>query len=216
MTENFYHYPDDTVFHGSSEYPDGYLFSYARALTTENEKILKLKERLNGYYVNGLASVEHPFMTAILTCVGLEVLGQVFLGFDSEGKTIQSNTILIYEMLDQQLQQPLSTTFKSNYNLNRNPQGQTTDYTISFSSYAHILRKGLRNSFTHNYRSLGVFLGEGEIIDVHENEGFMVVNPTLFKQQFNACYENCFSQAISNSIPSYRQNALRYFELLIR
>jgi hypothetical protein len=90
IAENFYHNPDDTVFHGSSEYPDGYLFSYARALTTENEKILKLKERLNGYYVNGLASVEHPFMTAILTCVGLEVLGQVFLGFDSEGKTIET------------------------------------------------------------------------------------------------------------------------------
>jgi hypothetical protein len=113
-------------------------------------------------------------------------------------------------MLDQKLQQPLSTTFRSNYNLNRNPHGQTRDYTNSFSSYAHILRKGLRNSFTHNYRSLGVFLGGGEIIDVHENEGFMVVNPTLFKQQFNSCYENCFNQAISNSNPYYRQNALKY------
>jgi len=121
MEENFFHYPDDTIFHGTDT-AQGYTFKEARALTDDDEKIFKLKTRLSGYYINGLLSIPHSFMIAIMTCVGIEVLGQVVLGYQDSGKTMKKNTIDIYKMLDQTLNNTLSNNFKTNYDKNR---GQT-------------------------------------------------------------------------------------------
>jgi hypothetical protein len=211
MPENFFHYPDETIFHATET--DGFTFKEARIIIDEQEKILKLKRRLTDYYINGLISIPHSFMMAIMTCVGIEVLGQIILGCDSGGESIAENTISVYKMLDTKLNNPLTQKFKTNYARNRNILiGQTKD----FSTYAHILRKGLRNAFTHNYRSLGVFLGGDELITINDDEGFIIVNHVLFRNMFIELYEDCFNKIISNSSSNYRQNALKYFELLIK
>ena len=95
-------------------------------------------------------------MIAIITCLGIEVLGQVIFGYDQKGESIQAYTILVYQMLDQKLNDALSEKFKTNYARNREINLNDAN---SYTNYAHVLRKGLRNAFTHNYRSLGVFLG---------------------------------------------------------
>ena len=95
MTEDFYHYQDDTIFHGVAGNPKGFSFADCRALTDDNEKLKRLQERLTGFYISGLTGISHPFTTAILTCVGIEVLGQVILGFDSKGHTVDSHTIQV-------------------------------------------------------------------------------------------------------------------------
>jgi hypothetical protein len=215
---SFFHLPDTTIFHGVPNLPQGYTFGECRALVDDEEKLRHLKERLTGYYVNGLIGVGHPFIAAIMTCVGLEVLGQVIFGFDSKGESIQTNTILIYEMLDSSLSQALSAKFKNNYNRNRNIAGVTNDLTSSFASYAHVIRKGLRNSFTHNYRSLGVFLDDAQSIYliINEDEGYVVLNPDVFKKSFVDCYEKCFAEIISGNNPGYRKEALKYFDLLLK
>jgi hypothetical protein len=205
MGEKSFHYPDDTVFHGTDT-AQGYTFREARTLIDDDEKILKLKTRLTGYYVNGLLSIPHSFMMAIMTCVGIEVLGQVVLGYKNTGETEKSNTISIYKMLDQVLTNALSDNFKINYDKNR---GQICAH--SFSTYADVLCTGFRNAFTHTYRSLGVFLGGNTLITINEDEGLIIVNHELFRKRFIECYEDCFDKIISNSPPIYRQNAFKIF-----
>jgi hypothetical protein len=209
-TEQFYHYPDEIIFHGG---PDsrGTLFLDCRAISNDDDKLSKLKERLTGYYINGLKDISHPFIMAIMTCVGIEVLGQVILGFDNYGETIRENTIKVYEMLSIEMATPVSTTFITNYNNRRNTN-------TSFPSYAHVIRKGLRNTLTHNYRSLGVFLDDTQerFMIVNEIVGCVVIHPHLFRERFIECFENSFNEIITNSNDDYRVNALRYFNWLIR
>jgi hypothetical protein len=218
MTENFFHYPDNTIFHGISENQQGFSFADSRTLTDDSEKISKLKRRLADYYLKGLSEMTNPFTIAILTCVGIEVLGQVVLGFNSEGETIENNTVKIYELLDPKMCDALSTNFKTNYNLKRNLPGLDNDKTSSFTSYARVVRRGLRNAFTHTYRSLGVVLSDSllSVMLVQDNDGLIIINPYLFRQKFIDTYENCFESAITNSNTNYRNNALKYFELLIK
>jgi hypothetical protein len=218
MTEHFYHYPDDTIFHGIEGNPKGFSFADCRLLTDDNQKIEKLKKRLDTYYINGLTDLNHPFTIAILTCVGIEVLGQVMLGFDNKGQTIESKTIQVYEMLDPKVAGQLSPTFKTSYNNNRNIPGQNIIFTDTFTSYAHIIRKGLRNSFTHTYRSLGVVLSDSlqEMMLVDENKGHIIINPYIFRQKYVDLYNKCFNNSLSNTVATYRQNALLYLDLLLR
>ena len=218
MAENFLHLPDSTIFHGVPGNPNGYSFGEARTLVDDDEKLKRLKERLDGYYINGLKEIDHPFIKAIMTCVGLEVLGQVVLGFDLKGESIEDLTIGIYEMLDPSLSQPLTNKFKDNYNKNRNVLGEAKDFAGSFTSYARVVRKGLRNSFTHNYRSLGIFLSDSQnnILEIVEDEGIIIINPEIFKQKYIDCYELCYSELILNQQTNYRSKALNYFHLLIR
>lgn len=218
MTENFFHYPDSTIFHGISENPNGFSFADSRALTDDSEKISKLKRRLADYYLNGLNEMTNPFTIAILTCVGIEVLGQVVLGFNADGETIENNTVKIYELLDPKMCDALSDDFKINYNLKRNLPGQNNDKTSSFTSYARVVRKGLRNAFTHTYRSLGVVLSDSlpSVMQVRDNDGLIIINPYQFRQRFIETYESCFEAAITSSNTDYRSNALKYFDLLIK
>ncbi|OFX21009.1 MAG: hypothetical protein A2033_11835 [Bacteroidetes bacterium GWA2_31_9] len=218
MAENYFNYPDETIFHGITDNSNGFTFLEARALAIDDEKLFKLKERLSCYYLTGLKELGNPFTIAVLTCMGIEVLGQVILGFNSKGDTIDSNTILIYEMLDSKMQDVLSPNFALNYNLRRNITGQNIDFTLDFTSYARVVRKGLRNAFTHTYRSLGVFLdaGQSDLLLIDENIGCLIINPIVFRERFLSVFEKTFSDLISNVNPIYRQNALIYFNLLIK
>jgi hypothetical protein len=218
MAENFFHYPDDTIFVGLADNPNGFSFLQSRALTNDNDKLEKLKARIVGYYVNGLNEMQHPFTVAILTCVGIEVLGQIILGFNTKGETIANNTISVYQMLDPKMKEPTSDLFKINYNLNRNEIGQNIDFVKDLPTYSHIIRKGLRNAFTHNYRSLGVLLDDGQqdVIVVDENKGTLIINPFVFRTKFLDCFHTRFTEILSNTHLEYRQNALKYFDLLIK
>jgi hypothetical protein len=211
MAENFFHYPDEIIFHANPT--NGVTFKEIRALNTDQDKLLSLQKRLTDYYINGLKSISHSFMMAIITCVGIEVLGQMTLGFEPNGDSIAAYTLNIYEMLDEKLKLPLSSKFKTAYASNT---GRDILSMNGFSNYAGVLRKGLRNAFTHNYRSLGVFLGGDELLSVYEDDGLIIVNHEMFKHRFINCFESCFEQILSNTNPAYRQQALKYFELLIK
>ncbi len=212
MAQQLFHTPDETYFYGS------YTFKEARILTDDNEKIEHLKTRFESYYVNGLMECTNPFTISILTCVGIEVLGQVLLGVDINGESIQANTILIYQMLSPELSKPLSSKFVTNYNLKRNVSGQSYNYANSFPSYANVLRKGLRNAFTHSYRPLGVFLDSGkqDLMVINEDEGYLAIDFDIFRKNFIICFNDSFSEILSNKNLIYKANALRYFDLLIK
>lgn len=218
MAELFFHYPDDTIFVGLPDNPNGFSFLESRALTDDNDKLKKLKDRIVGYYVNGLNEMKNPFTVAILSCIGIEVLGQIILGFDKKGETIAANTITVYQMLDPKMKEPTSDLFKMNYNLNRNEIGKNIDFAKDLPTYSHIIRKGLRNAFTHNYRSLGVLLDDKQqdVIIVDENKGTLIINPFVFRTKFLNCFQSRFTEIISNTQLNYKQNALKYFDLLIK
>lgn len=218
MAEHFFHYPDDTIFHPIEGESRGFTFADCRVLIDEDQKIKTLKKRLDTYYINGMTELNHPFTIAILTCVGIEVLGQVMLGFDSKGQTIEGNTIQVYEMIDAKIADHLSSNFKTNYNINRNLPGQNIIFTDTFTSYAHIIRKGLRNAFTHTYRSLGVVLSHSinDIILVEEDKGQIVLNPYTFREKFINLYNDCFSKVLLNTNIVYRLNSLKYLDLLLK
>lgn len=218
MAINFFHYPDSTIFHAIQENSQGFTFADSRAMTDDSEKIAKLKLRLTDYYFTGLNEMTNPFTIAILTCVGIEVLGQVVLGFDLKGETIEDNTVKIYEMFDPEMSAPLSSDFKLKYNINRNLPGENYDKTSGLTNYARVVRKGLRNAFTHTYRSLGVVLGDSgtSVMQVQDNGGYIIINPYLYREKFIEIFNHCFEAAITNSKPEYRSNALKYFELLIK
>ena len=62
-----------------------------------------------------LESLNHDFIKPIMTCIGIEVLGYIILGFDESGESKIENTIKIYQMLDPKLQEELSEVFFKNY-----------------------------------------------------------------------------------------------------
>ena len=51
---------------------------------------------------------------------------------------------------------------------------------------------------------------------IEEDEGCLIINPEIFKQCFISCYENCFAEILSNNNKNYKDNALGYFNLLIK
>ena len=53
-------------------------------------------------------------------------------------------------------------------------------------------------------------------METNEDEGYLVVNHLMFRERFIASFENAFAAVLSNSNVNYRQNALKYFELLIK
>ncbi|TCD28634.1 hypothetical protein EZ456_04390 [Pedobacter psychrodurus] len=215
--EEFFHYPDDVIFHGDDS--QGFTFLQARTLNDDNEKLRKLQIRLERYYLNGFKRSRHDFNISVMSCIGLEVLGQVMLGFDDKGKTVADKTLQVYKWLDPILEQQTSAVFRTNYNLKRNyPNPAGIDFAQGLLTYADIFRKGLRNSFSHTYRSLGVFLDDSltELVKVDEHEGLLVINGRMLKMALLREYREKFKSAINNTEPEHRQNALRYFELLIR
>jgi hypothetical protein len=188
-------------------------------LTSDDEKIKHLKERLAGYYVNSLQDITHPFIGCIMTCVGIEVIGQVILGFNAKGGSIDNNTLDVYKMLDPIISQSPSSTFKTNYNRNRNVVGTVfTDFAQDLPTYADLIRKGLRNSYTHNYRSLGVMLRDSQkdLVVEEAAEGILVVNPDMFRNSFIALYETCFSDMLAGHKPLYKAKAIEYINLLLK
>jgi hypothetical protein len=217
MAINFFHTNDDLIFHGDGETGAVFTFGECRNLTNDDDKIVRLKYRLKTYYIDALKEIHNPFVSSIMTCVGLEVLGQVFLGVNSDGETIESNTISMYQMLDPIMANPLANNFKTNYNTKRNQLGNNIDFTQSFPSYAHVVRKGLRNTFTHSYRSRGVYLDNDTtcLITINENEGTIIINPVLLKNQFLQIFTDLFDQTINSANPNYRQNLLLYWNILL-
>jgi len=216
---NKFHLPNKTIFHGVSGNPNGYSYEQARSLTSQKSKIDHLRLRLESYYISGLNNVNHPFLASILTCVGVEVLGQVMLGTDSNGESIQQNTIEIYKFLDPILSDPLTQKFKDEYNQRRAyPLIPTNNqFTSSFTCYAFVLRKGLRNSFTHNYRSMGVKLQHDLKVTVKVNErtGMLIVNPTLYRNAFKDLFNTMFDDIQNGNNQTNLQNALDYFDIII-
>jgi len=213
--ENFFAYSDDTIFHGIEGDSAGFTFGKFRDLKDDNEKIERLKKRLTSYYLDGLNELKNPFAMATLTTIGIEVLGQIMLGFDKKGETIDANTIKIYQKLDDKMGEILSSDFKSNYNRKRGSGTSGKDWTSGLTTYAHVVRKGYRNSFMHTYRSLGVFLDNDKpLIEVNEGEGCIFLNPRLFRHKFNEVCENCFKEALKEGADE-RKNAIEYVELLV-
>lgn len=210
MSENLYHYPCEIYFHG------GIRFDEARELVDNTSKIRHLKKRLEGYYLNGFSRIKNPFTIALMVCIGVEVIGQVFLGTNEEGETIPDNTLNIYKMLDDKLCEVISPAFAASYAVRRAAPGQPPG-TYSGMTYAGVLRKGLRNTFSHSYRSLGVFLDDHQdkMIVVNETDGLISINARLFRSSFKIIFRETFQEAMDESNTTYRDNAIQYFERLI-
>jgi hypothetical protein len=211
MAVKFFSLPDDTIFHGIPN-STGFTFRQTRALTDDTDKLKHLKERLDGYYINGLRDINHPFITAIMVCIGIEVLGQVVLGFKADGESDTPNTIEIYKLVNSSLSNSPNQTFKNGY---CNSRGLTA-YPNELSDYAHIVRSGLRNSFAHSYRSRGIALdaSQQQLLIEDDANGLLILNPDLFRTEFITLYEKCLNDAITSFNINYRQCALKYFDLL--
>lgn len=218
MALKYFHFPNSTIFHGAVGSFKKYTFKQARDLNNDTIKIKHLKLRLESYYLHGLKKTKDPFISAILTCVGIEVLGQVMLGVDSNGETDKQHTIEIYKMMDSILADNLSSKFKSNYNLGRKFPNSTPDCTNDLHTYSHILRKGLRNTFAHGYRSLGVVLDNNldRMVLIKETQGLLIVNPKKYRKKFVELFNSMFDKVQSNSEPDWRNEAVKYFELIIK
>lgn len=213
---NYFHLPDDITF-GSGENGGSITFGEARRYKNELDRIDSLKRRMETYYVNGLRGSPNPFISSILTCMGVEVLGQIMLG-TKDGETDEKNTIQVYQMLDPLFKQGLSNVFSLAYNARRSDNNPPRNYAKDFPTYAHIVRKGLRNTFTHSYRSLGVVLDDRltSLVEVDEVHGMVIIEPSRFREEFISVFYSLFDSARSNENPKYKRSLLKYYSLLIK
>jgi hypothetical protein len=211
----FFYNPDGRIFHGVWGVDRGFTYGDFRNLKTDDEKFIHFKERLDGLYINGVKDITHPFSKAVMTCIGCDVLGQVFFGFDSsKNHSITENTIKIFEELDPtNLRRGIELEFRNNYEgrLNiRSPLKPTWHYS-------HVFNHGLRNSYIHSFRPFGIILNDtlNSFIEIKNEEGCIVVNPDKFWEAFYVFYQTKFDELINDHSSPYRISAKIYLESFV-
>lgn len=219
--------PNDTMF-GPRPDTTGITYGEVRQIQGDNKKIQYLKLRLDTFLVNqidaislrndiGHPNIWSPFPLMAMTLLAVETIGHVINDIDkiNTENTYEISKIIVtpvYYQIDKELSyKPSKTFYKSLAKLHG------TDDKKSIKKYSDVIHKYQRNTFNHGYQSRGVYIdhGQNKSWTIVENEGFLIINPYLFWDQFKKAYEDIFSKISNGHEDAWRQNALKYFQRLL-
>lgn len=199
----------DEVFFG----PDNITFGMLRASEQNPDLQLNfLKKRMESFFINQIDQLgtQSPFVKAIMCCIAMETLGNIFFQKNSDDQA--AFFIQIAAKIDQKLSRPLSKEFKTNYS-NRWPE----KIKLEANTRAGILYSYLRNTMVHGYYAQGVYLTDEPGTTWSEHSGYLLLNPHWLWEEIKNVYSNCIEKAIEGKKePRYRANALTYLKKIGR
>jgi len=188
------------IIFGPNEHGQDITVADVRALPLA-ERTLALKRRLDRLLVgqidelakvqNGSRVVYSPFPLAVLTCVAIETVGQVFHGPSKDDP--KEAFVWMANRIDRMLSRKPPKAFKTAATV-RWPNKKNQ----KFDSYSDVIYHFFRNTLIHGYHGRGVYLTEDETQTWSPDDGFLYVNPYWFWTAFRRVYDELFRELDEN------------------
>ena len=212
--------PNDVIFGPN---PGSIQLSYGQVRQLDDDgKLRALKSRIDSFFVSqvdplgkddlGGVKVYSPFPLALLTCVGIEMLGQVmYHDTMGAGDSQREGFVRVAKSIHPGFSKQLGKKFK----------GEIASLfpgkdAKKIKSAADILYFYQRNTLIHGYQSRGVYLTEGS--DQWElKAGALRINPYWFWQSFKVTYEGLFEDLFENQEHTnpLRMSAISYLSAIL-
>lgn len=214
--------PDNTYF-GIDEKGKGVYYGDVRNENNPLRRIKLLELRLKDLLIkqtnelevqlDGTRKVHSPFPLAIITCISIETLGQIFYGSDNkkDDKNQSYCFVSVIKHFDKEFSRPFTKKFKESITL-RFPNEEVE----KIKTFADLFYTYFRNTFIHGYKGRAVYLEE-QVVSWEKDDGFLVINPNWFWRKFKETFEEHFNQLYNNKEENnpFKISALRYIDKLI-
>jgi len=163
--------PNQTIF-GVDENEASINYGTVRQITDENRLIRLLKLRIEVFFIGQVKPLEtvSPFPLSVMTCIGVETLGEITIAESSDDNGIQFKKN--FGKFDTNLTKSLTKAEKELVKKNWPDKDGEKIKTLTDLFY-----KYYRNTMIHGYRGKGVFLESGLNPPFIFNDGFLIINP---------------------------------------
>jgi len=202
--------PDEVTF-GINALGERIDYGYVRGISDENELIRLLQLRLQVFFIRQVQPLQESrsaFPLSVMTCIGIETLGEIFVAEDDSDASYQF--VEISKKIDQIFGRKPSVKFKKRL---REIWGE--DRTKKMDCFGKIIYRFFRNTMVHGYQGKGMFLSYEDTTDIEIDEefAFVKINPDWFWNRFKDFYEKRFEMILKsqNNNPE-RQNCLKYIK----
>ena len=184
--------PNLTIF-GVDENEASINYGTVRQITDEDRLIRLLKLRIEVFFIGQVKPLEtvSPFPLSVMTCIGVETLGEITIAESSDDNGIQFKNIL--GKFDTNLAKTLTKTEKELVKKNWPDKDGEKIKTLTDLFY-----KYYRNTMIHGYRGKGVFLESGLNPPFIFNDGFLIINPDWFWTRFIEVFNSTFEQLLKD------------------
>lgn len=208
--------PDNVAFAPKTNGEDIF-YSTVRNCQNDFQKIKYLKARLDDWFVNHiepLSNANSAFPLAIMTCIGIETIGQIFI----KPITTKQNRYFVGAIakIDQKFSKKFDMRFQEKFEemWSKEPfEGEEKELKIN--NNAELIYTFFRNTMIHGYKAKGVYLDLNENLEFETKEGYLILNPKWFWNKFKLCYEKLFKEALSNADKSEHKQSIAYINKLI-
>ncbi len=218
--------PDEAIFSNNPWGSGNLTYKDARDINDEKEMIKALKARLDIFLINQIipltkyeknnkCKIWSPFPLTILTLLGIETLGRIIGNKSSiEKETFETSKKYskpIYQLIDSSLLYKPTKSFYTDLEIRLGKNDKK-----SIDSYCDVIHKYMRNTYTHGFQGLLVYLDHKLTEGWAIKEGYIILNPYWFWDKFFEIYENTFVRLIDKQNKGEFENAIFYFKNLIK
>lgn len=214
--------PDKLVFGPRLNNNSPVTYGEIRRIKDRKLQIKYLKRRIDQFFIyqtsplykneNNEVNVKSVFPLALLTCVGVETLGQIVINENKDASSYQFTQIL--NLFDKRFSRTLPKKMKQRLLNSLGDYDKTKVKTIS-----DLIHSYFRNTMVHGYRGRWVFLSV-ELKDnwtFDESTGFIVIQPIWFWETFLKIYEDIFNELLKgkNENHKYFKSCEKYIDKLL-
>jgi hypothetical protein len=184
--------PIQTIF-GVDENETSINYGTVSQITDEDRLIRLLKLRIEVFFIGQVKPLEtvSPFPLSVMTCIGVETLGEITIAESNDDNGIQFKKIL--GKFDTNLAKTLTKSEKELVKKNWPDKDGEKIKTLTDLFY-----KYYRNTMIHGYRGKGVFLSSGLKPPFIFNDGFLIINPDWFWTRFIEVFNSTFEQLLKD------------------
>jgi hypothetical protein len=200
----------DEIYFGINTKGESITFGYVRNITDENELIKLLELRLRRFFIDQtqiLQDKRSAFPLCIMTCIGIETLGNIFIEENKDDRAYRFNEIS--SKMDQLFGRPIKLSLKEKFiAIWKNNEFKT-------DSYGKLLYRLLRNTMIHGYHIKGYYLSyeSTKDINIDEENAIIKINPDWFWNTFKNTFDKIFIETLkAQSNNRYRINCLKYIK----
>jgi hypothetical protein len=200
--------PDEVKF-GHNAKGDVIDYGYVRAISDNTELIDLLRIRLQTFLINQVQPLQtsrSPFPLTVMTCVGIETLGEIFIPEDKD------DTSFRFVEISKKLSQTFGRKLSKKYEKKLSEFWGNKDVK-NIDCYGKVLYRFFRNTMIHGYQGKGVFLSYEDLnkIEVDEETSFIKLNPDWFWNSYKEAFNKLFIDAkTAQDANAMRKNCLKY------
>jgi len=184
-------------------------YGYVRAVSDNTELIDLLRIRLETFLINQVQPLQKsrsPFPLTVMTCVGIETLGEIFIPEDKDDSSFQ------FVEISKKLNQIFGRKLSKKYEKKLTELWSNKDLK-NIDCYGKVLYLFFRNTMIHGYQGKGVFLSYEDLdkIEVDEETSFIKMNPDWFWNSYKDAFDKLFADAKkAQEANAMRKNCLKY------